>query len=206
MLIRVQDLKLNLCWASSFSFSSSALTSIVDFSIFNKTLAESSRHVDLLKMRLICLRLILQETSDSRIEKWHTLCVPGPCHHLRVCHSIHAAFSLLIYTIAEPEQAWGPPFHPEPTVHCYSWTLKGEVTPRKRGLRSTEFKEGKCVWSRCVCEISPPASRFTSGRQIWAVCVRVCAMFWVAAASTINTIITITSCLMYNSVSSLFKV
>lgn len=51
VLIRVQDLKLNLCWASSFSFSSSALTSIVDFNIFHQTLAKSSGHVDLLKIR-----------------------------------------------------------------------------------------------------------------------------------------------------------
>lgn len=132
------------------------------------------------------------DTSDSCTEKWHFVSSPA-------CLPFNTRGLFLVNL--HNSRTWasmGPRFHLEPTVQCYSWTLKEKVKPRKRALRSTEFKEGN------VYEISMLAVGCSQVHIEPQNLTTVCAMLWVAAAQQ-NIIITITSGLMYNSISCSFK-
>lgn len=138
------------------------------------------------------------------IEKWHNF----------VCAGVVSSPACLPFNTHSPflvglHNSWtwasmGPRFHLEPTVHCYSWTLQGKVKPCKRGLRSKEFKEGN------VYEVSV-LWYLTDWLQVHIrvqnQCI-VCMMLWAVALTFYypQNLITITSCLMYNSIIRYFKV
>lgn len=200
VLIRGQDLKVNLCSESHRSpfpplHPNQSLTSALLTKLYQKTVCGTYRPVDVIK-----IRADFTETSDSRIEKWHTLCVSWPA-----CLPFNPRGLFLVNL--HNSRTWasmGPPFHPEPKVQCYSWTLKGKVKPRKRGLRS-RVQGRKSIWSQRVVK----SHRLLAGSHRGAKS-EYCACDALGSSSSIyyrqNIIIPITSCLMYNSISSLFKV
>lgn len=179
VLIRGQGLKLNLCSESHHSHSSSAPKPIVGVGIFNQTLPKDC-------LRWFQTRPYPKDTHwfyrNFRQPHWemtHFVCAGAVSSPACLPFNTRGLFLVNLHN-SRTWASMGPRFHPEPTVQCYSWTLKGKVKPRKRGLRSTEFKEGNVhevnvLWNLTGC------SQVHIGVQNLST---VCAMLWAAAAST----------------------
>lgn len=160
---------------ASFPFLSSAPKPTTDFSIFNQTLPKD------------CEFQTHQYPKDTR---WFYRNFRQP--HWGMTHFVSSPVCLPFNTRglflvnshnSRTRASMGSRLHLEPTVQCYSWTLKGKVKPRKRGLRGTEFKQGNVhevsvLWNLTGCsqvhiqEINPSPA---------------CAVLRVAAAAASTT-------------------
>ena len=118
-------------------------------------------------------RVMLVTVPQWRLSNDLYFVLPRTCHHLHVCHSIHTAFALLIYTMVEYEQAGGQAF--TSGQRCVFQVNPGTSDTLTRYMGGGWI----CSVCVCVCVLVCVAVLFTSPRittWVYKVTTQMCGL------------------------------